>query len=78
MLAFSPMHDEINRLRKQLDKLAAKSLETTPSITSSPFSLEIQQTPLPMGFRMPTMTTYEGKTNPQDHIDAFNDRMDLL
>ena len=75
---FSPMHDEINELRKRLDKLVAKSLEATPSTTSSSFSLGIQQAPLPTGFRMPTMTTYEGKTDPQDHIDAFNDQIDLL
>ena len=24
------------------------------------------------------MATYEGKTDPQDHLDAFNDQMDLL
>ena len=75
---FSPMHDEINELQKRLDKLAAKSSEATPSTTSSSFSLEIQQAPLPTGFRMPTMTTYEGKTNPQEHLDKFNDQMDLL
>ena len=40
--------------------------------------MEIQQAPLPAGFGMPTMATYEGKANPQDHLDAFNDRMDLL
>ena len=27
---------------------------------------------------MPTMTTYEGKTDPQDHLNAFNDQMDLF
>ena len=27
---------------------------------------------------MPTMATYEGKTNPLDHLDAFNDQMDLF
>ena len=75
---FSPIHDEINELRKQLDKLTAKSSKVAPSITSSPFSLEIQQTPLPTGFRMSTITMYEGKTDPQDHLDAFNDQMDLL
>ena len=41
MPTFSPMHDEINELRKRLDKLVAKSSEATPSTTSSPFSLEI-------------------------------------
>ena len=24
------------------------------------------------------MATYEGKTDPLDHLDAFNDQMDLL
>ena len=24
------------------------------------------------------METYEGKTDPQDHLDAFNDKMDML
>ena len=67
------MHDEINELIKRLDKLAAKSSEAMPSTTSSPFGLEIQQAPLPMSFRMPTMTTYEGKIDPQDHLNAFND-----
>ena len=75
---FFPVHDEINELRKQLNKLAAKSSEATPSTTSSPFSLEIQQAPLPTGFRMSTMTTYEEKIDPQDYLDAFNDQMDLL
>ena len=72
------MHDEINELRKRLDKLAAKSSEATPSTTSSPFSLEIQQAPLPTSFCMLTMTVYEGKTDPQDHLDAFNNQMDLF
>ena len=64
MPMFSPVHDEINELRKRLDKLAAKSSEAAPSTTSSLFSLEIQQAPLPTGFRMSTITTYEGKTDP--------------
>ena len=54
---FSPMHDGINKLRKQLDKLAAKSSEATPCTTSSPFRLEIQKAPLPTGFCMLTMMT---------------------
>ena len=78
MPAFFLVHDEINELRKRLDKLAAKSSEAMLSSTSSPFSLEIQQAPLPTGFRVPTIATYDGKTDPQDHLDAFNDQMDLL
>ena len=75
---FSPMHDEINELKKRLDKLPAKSSEATSSTTRSSFNLKIQQAPLPISFHMPTMTIYEGKTDPQDHLDAFKDQMDLL
>ena len=78
MSTFSPVYDEINELKKRINKLAAKSSEATPSTTSSPFSLEIQQASLPVRFCMPTMTTYEGKIDPHDHLDAFNDQMDLL
>ena len=27
---------------------------------------------------MQTMETYEGKVDPQDHMDAFNDQIDML
>ena len=74
----SPINDEINQLRARLEKLAARNTEVTPSTSTSPFSAEIQQAPLPTSFRMPTMATYEGKANPQDHLDSFNDQIDLL
>ena len=70
MPTFSPVHDEINELRKRLDKLAPKRSEATPSTTSLPFSLEIQQAPLATGFCMLTITMYVGKTDPQDHLVA--------
>ena len=74
----SPINDEINELRARLEKLAARNTEAAQSTSTSPFSVEIQQAPLPVGFRMPTMAAYEGKADPLDHLDAFNDQMDLL
>ena len=74
----SPINDEINELRARLKELVAKNTEAAPSTSTSPFSAEIQQAPLPAGFRIPTMATYEGKTDPQDYLDVFNDQMDLL
>ena len=62
--AFSPINDKINELRDQLENLAAKNTKPTPSTMTSYYSVEIQQAPLPAGFRMPTMVTYEGKTDP--------------
>ena len=40
--------------------------------------MEIQQAPLPADFKMPTMATYKAKVDPLNHLDAFNDQMDLL
>ena len=74
----SSVNDEINELRARLEKLVANNTEATQSTSTSSFSLQIQQAPLPASFRMPTMATYEGKTDPLDHLDAFNDQMDLL
>ena len=75
---FSLVNDEINELRVRVEKLAARNTKAAQSTSTSPFSLEIQQAPLPVGFKMPTMATYEGKTDPLDHLEAFNDKMDLL
>ena len=52
--------------------------KATPSTIASPFCEEIQQVLLPVVFKMPTMKTYKGKTDHQDHLDAFNNQMDLL
>ena len=60
----SPINNEINELRARLEKLVARNTDAAPSTSTSPFSVEIQQAPLPAGFRMPTMVTYEGKTSP--------------
>ena len=74
----SPVNDEINELKARLEKLEARNIKAAQSTSTSPFSAEIQQAPLPVGFRIPTMATYEGKTDPLDHLDSFNDQMDLL
>ena len=38
----SHISDEINELRARLKKLAARNIEAAPSISTSPFSAEIQ------------------------------------
>ena len=46
-------------------------------VTKSPFSQEIHEAKLPEGFKLPTIKAYEGKSDPQDHLDHFNDLMEL-
>lgn len=43
----------------------------------SPFSQEIQYTPLVVDFRQSTIATFEGKSYLQDHLDHFNGLMEL-
>ena len=72
-LVISPVNDEINELKARLDKLAARNTEASQSTSTLQFSAEIKQAPLPAGFRMLTMATYDGKTHTLYHLDAFND-----
>ena len=43
----------------------------------SPFSREIHEARLPEGFKLLTIKAYEGKFDHQDHLDHFNDLMEL-
>ena len=78
LLVVSPINNEKNELRARLKKLAAINTKAAQSTLTLLFSAKRQQAPLPARFRMSTIATYEGKIDPQDYLDAFNDRMDLL
>ena len=43
----------------------------------SSFSNEIINAPLPDNFKMLAIPSYEGLTDPKDHLDAFNDYIDM-
>ena len=51
--------------------------ELIHTVDGSPFSREIWEAPLPKGFKLLNIKAYEGKANPQDHLDHFNDLMEL-
>ena len=51
--------------------------ELIAAATGSPFSWEIREAMLPEGFKIPTIKEYEGKSDSQDHLDHFNDLMEL-
>ena len=44
-------------------------------ISCSPSTRHIQQAELPCHFNQPTFTIYNGKTNPLEHVNHFNQRM---
>ena len=43
----------------------------------SPFNKEIREAPLPEGFKLLNIKVYKGKVDLQDHLDHFNDLMEL-
>ena len=42
-----------------------------------PFTREIETVPLPAKFKLPNIPPYGSRTDPYDHLDAFNVQMDL-
>jgi len=41
-------------------------------------SAEIWNAPVPEGFKCPSLSSYDGKSDPVEHITSFNTRMDVL
>ena len=57
-------------IKEQDDELVAEA-------GGSSFSKEIRDVPLPEGFKLSNIKAYEGKAYPQDHLDHFNDLIEL-
>ena len=51
--------------------------ELITAATGSPFNGEIREARLSKGFKLSAIKAYEGKSDPQDHLDHFNDLMEL-
>ena len=51
--------------------------ELITAATGSPFNRAIREARLPEGFKLLAIKAYEGKSNPQDHLDHFNDLMEF-
>ena len=51
--------------------------ELIAEATWLPFYKEIREARLPEGFKLPSIKAYKGKSNPQDHLDHFNNLMEL-
>ena len=64
---------DFKRLERRIEKVAFGQKDPTPKIRDDvlPFTARVLVYPLPEWFRMPIIPTYDGKTNPSDHLDTF-------
>ena len=52
-------------------------MELIAAATGSPFNQEVREARLSKGFKLSAIKAYDGKSDPQDHLDHFNDLMEL-
>ena len=67
-----PALAELDELQAHIEDLTVRAKEVGDD-NHSPFTREIKEEPLPTGFKIPQIPSYEGKTDPRDHLDTFND-----
>ncbi|PON78805.1 hypothetical protein PanWU01x14_017040, partial [Parasponia andersonii] len=72
-----PPNIDVHNLRIALDALVGWDDILMDGYHRSPFNKDVRATLLPVRFKHLTINTFDGKTDPQDHMDHFNDLMDL-
>ena len=73
--------EHTNILTEDLHRTIAAMEENEEELIAAamglPFSREIHEAKLREGFKLPTIKAYEGKSDPHDHFNHFNDLMEL-
>ena len=67
----------LEELCRAIATMKENNQELIAAATGSPFNQEIREVRLLEGFKLLAIKSYEGKSNPQDHLDHFNDLMEL-
>ena len=67
----------IEDLHRTIAIMKENDVELITVATGSPFNLKIREARLLEWFKLPAIKAYEGKSNPQDHLNHFNDLMEL-
>ena len=67
----------VEDLRRAIAAMKENDMELIAAATGSPFKQEVLEARLLEGFKLPAIKAYDGKSNPQYHLDHFNDLMEL-
>ena len=67
----------IKDIHPAIATMKENDVELIAVVAESPFNLEIQEARLSKRFKLPAIKAYEGKSDPQDYLDHFNDLIEL-
>ena len=67
----------IENLHRAIPAMKENDVELIAAVTGSSFNQEIREARLLKGFKLPAIKVYEGKSDPQEHLDHFNNLMEL-
>ncbi|KAI8550438.1 hypothetical protein RHMOL_Rhmol06G0106900 [Rhododendron molle] len=71
------MQDQIEGLMKHIKAQTPAMVEELVQNTDSPFMPEVMRLPLPRKFKMPQLETFNGSTDPLDHLEMYKSLMHL-
>ena len=71
------MRKEMDELRKAIKGKTDQSLERIIRKTDSPFTMAVQECPVPSKFRLPQLAPFDGLKDPLDHLNTFRTTLGL-
>ena len=71
------MRKEMDELRNAIKEKTDQSLERIVRKTDSPFTMAVQECPVPSKFRLPQLEPFDGLKDPLDHLNTFKTTLDL-
>ncbi|XP_058220284.1 uncharacterized protein LOC131330646 [Rhododendron vialii] len=75
--AILKMQNQIEGLMKHVKAQTPSTVEELVQNTDSPFPLEVMGRTLPRKFKMPQLETFNGSTDPLDHLETYKSLMHL-
>ena len=71
------MRKEMDELRNAIKGKTDQSLDIMVKRTDSPFTIAVQECPVPSKFRLPQLEPFDGLKDPLDHLNTFKTTLGL-
>ena len=71
------MRKEMDELRKAIREKTDQSLDRIVRKMDSPFTVAVQECPVPSKFRLPQLEPFNGLKDPLDHLNTFKTTLGL-